>query len=92
MKHNDHLKFSALITKIAMCLVVVSIVLAGLGCATTHDGKGKTEVGGILRMLSVPLKDGGQADIRFEKMIRSYWAGWTGPRFEDAGGYPEAEI
>jgi hypothetical protein len=92
MKHNDYHKFSALITKTAMCLVVVSIVIAGLGCATTHAGKGVTETGGILKMLSVPLRDGGHADIRFEKPARPYWAGWTGPGIEDAGGHPEAEV
>lgn len=91
MNHNDYHKFSALITKAAMCLVVVSIVIAGLGCATTHAGKGVTETGGILKMLSVPLKDGGQADIRFEKLIMSFWAGWSG-RFQGAGGHPEGEV
>lgn len=91
MKHNDHHQFSALITKTAMCLGVVSILIAGLGCAPAYARKGVTETGGILKMLSVPLKDGGQADIRFEKLRRSFWAGWSG-RFQGAGGHPEGEV
>jgi hypothetical protein len=80
------------VTKAGIRLIITGLVITCVSCFPFDrdcNPPPPREKGGILRMLSVPLKDGGHADIRLEKLTRtySYCPGW----FQGAGGQPGGE-
>lgn len=74
--------------KTGLHLFMAVIAVTCFSCAAARPLV--TETGRVFKSESIALKHGGHADVKFEKVMRSYWTkeGW----FQGAGGQPSREI